>query len=207
LSYTSFEYSSLAITALQPKSAHPAPRPIGLEPPSYETTIPDATSALFPEGFYKLTKYIYPYISSVKEVNPGEYPYPDGYSTPQPPSEAGGGQGGNPSLFETFARVAVSVANSGSRAGKEVVQLYVSFPDVVTEPSTGEIIDFPVKVLRNFEKVELQPGQKIVVELNLTRKDLSYWSVVQQNWVMPTEGEFRISVGRSSRDLPLEGTL
>ena len=62
-------------------------------------------------------------------------------------------------------------------------------------------------MLRNFEKVELQPGQKIVVELNLTRKDLSYWSVVQQNWVMPTEGEFRISVGRSSRDLPLEGTL
>ena len=207
LSYTSFEYSSLAITALQPKSAHPAPRPLGLEPPSYETTIPDATSALFPEGFYKLKKYIYPYISSVKEVNPGEYPYPDGYSTPQPPSEAGGGQGGNPSLFETFAGVALRIANSGSRAGKEVVQLYVSFPDVVTEPSTGEVIDFPVKVLRNFEKVELQPGQEIVVELNLTRKDLSYWSVVQQNWIMPTEGEFRISVGRSSRDLLLEGTL
>lgn len=207
LSYTSFEYSSLAITALQPKSAHPAPRPLGLEPPSYETTIPDATSALFPEGFYKLKKYIYPYISSVKEVNPGEYPYPDGYSTPQPPSEAGGGQGGNPSLFETFAQVALRIANSGSRAGKEVVQLYVSFPDVVTEPSTGEVIDFPVKVLRNFEKVELQPGQEIAVELNLTRKDLSYWSVVQQNWIMPTEGEFRISVGRSSRNLLLEGTL
>ena len=207
LSYTSFEYSSLTITALQPKSAHPAPRPLGLEPPSYETTIPDATSALFPEGFYKLEKYVYPYISSVKEVNPGKYPYPDGYSTPQPPSEAGGGQGGNPSLFETFARVSLSVANSGSRAGKEVVQLYISFPDVVVEPSTSEVIDFPVKVLRNFEKVELQPGQEIVVELNLTRKDLSYWSVVQQNWVMPTEGKFKISVGRSSRNLPLEGTL
>ena len=207
LSYTSFEYSSLTITALQPKSAHPAPRPLGLEPPSYETTIPDATSALFPEGFYKLEKYIYPYISSVKEVNPGKYPYPDGYSTPQPLSEAGGGQGGNPSLFETFARVSLSVTNSGSRAGKEVVQLYISFPDAVVEPSTGEIIDFPVKVLRNFEKVELQPGQEIVVELNLTRKDLSYWSVVQQNWVMPTEGKFKISVGRSSRNLPLEGTL
>jgi beta-glucosidase-like glycosyl hydrolase len=207
LSYTSFEYSSLTITALQPKSAHPAPRPLGLQPPSYETAIPDATSALFPEGFYKLEKYIYPYISSVKEVNPGKYPYPDGYSTPQLPSEAGGGQGGNPSLFETFAQVSLSVTNSGSRAGKDVVQLYISFPDVVVEPPTGELIDFPVKVLRNFEKVELQPGQEIVVELNLTRKDLSYWSVVQQNWVMPTEGEFKISVGRSSRNLPLEGTL
>jgi beta-glucosidase-like glycosyl hydrolase len=207
LSYTSFEYSSLTITALQPKSAHPAPRPLGLKPPSYETAIPNPTSALFPEGFYKLEKYIYPYISSVKEVNPGKYPYPDGYYTPQLPSEAGGGQGGNPSLFETFAQVSLTVANSGSRAGKEVVQLYISFPDVVAEPSTGEIIDFPVKVLRNFEKVELQPGQEIVVELNLTRKDLSYWSVVQQNWVMPTEGEFKISVGRSSRNLPLEGTL
>ena len=207
LSYTSFGYSNLAITALQPKSALPAPRPAGLEPPSYESTVPDASSALFPEGFYKLKKYIYPYISSVKDVKAGKYLYPDGYSTPQTPSQAGGGQGGNPSLFETFAKVSLSGKNTGSRTGKDVVQLYVSFPDGVTEPSTGESIDFPVKVLRNFEKIELQPGEEATVELNLTRKDLSYWSVVQQNWVMPTEGEFKVSVGRSSRDLVLEGTV
>jgi beta-glucosidase-like glycosyl hydrolase len=206
LSYTSFSYSNLAVTALQPKSPLPASRTVSLTPPSYETTIPHASSALFPEGFHKLKKYIYPYISSVEDVKSGQYPYPDGYTIPQTPSQAGGGEGGNPSLFETFARVSVSVTNSGLRAGKDVVQLYVSFPDNVVEPSTGEIIDFPVRVLRNFEKIELQPGQEAAVELNLTRKDLSYWSVVQQNWVMPS-GKFKINVGRSSRDLTLEGAL
>ena len=85
------------------------------------------------------------------------------------------------------------------------MQLYISFPDVVTEPFTGEIIDFPVKMLRNFEKVELQPGQETVVELNLTRKDLSYWSVVQQNWVMPTRTDIGIELGFSSRDIKLQG--
>ena len=207
LSYTSFGYSSLAIATFEPKSALPAPRPGGLEPPSYDFTVPDALSALFPEGFLKLKKYVYPYISNVKDVQSGKYTYPDGYSTPQAPSQAGGGEGGNPSLFETFARVSLSVTNTGSRAGKEVVQLYVSFPDGVTEPSTGQTIDFPVRVLRNFAKIELQPGKEVRVELNLTRKDLSYWSVVQQNWVMPTDGKFKVSVGRSSRDVILEGTL
>ena len=207
LSFTSFDYSSLAITTSLPKSALPTRRLGGLEPPSYESTMPDASSALFPEGFHKLKKYVYPYISSVKDIKSGKYTYPEGYSTPQAPSQAGGGEGGNPSLFETFAQVSLSVTNTGSRTGKEVVQLYVSFPDGVTEPSTGETIDFPVRVLRNFEKIELQPGEEATVGLNLTRKDLSYWSVVQQNWVMPTEGKFKVSVGRSSRDLILEGTL
>lgn len=206
LSYTSFSYSDLAVTALQPKSPLPAPRIAGLEPPSYETTLPDPSSALFPQGFRKLKKYIYPYISSVDDIKSGKYPYPEGYSTPQTPSQAGGAEGGNPSLFETFVRVSVTVTNSGSRAGKDVVQLYVSFPSDVMEPSTGAVIDFPVRVLRNFEKIELQPGQAGVVELNLTRKDLSYWSVIQQNWVMPS-GDFKISIGRSSRDVVLERTL
>lgn len=206
LSYTSFDFSDLVINSIQPKSQLPAPRLAGLDPPTYDNKIPDATSALFPANFRKLKKYVYPYVSNVKDVKSGKYPYPNGYDTPQLPSQAGGGQGGNPSLFDTHAKVSVRLTNTGSRVGKEVVQLYVSFPGNVVEPSTGEVIDFPVKVLRNFEKVELQPGESQTVDLNLTRKDLSYWSVVQQNWVMPVEGEFRVLVGRSSRDLPLEGT-
>jgi beta-glucosidase len=39
--------------------------------------------------------------------------------------------------------------------------------------------------------------------MTLSRKDLSYWSVRAQNWVMPVEGTFRVWAGRSSRDLPL----
>lgn len=209
LSYTTFEFGEFNITRVREKSPLPSPRPADAAlPPSYANDIPDPESAVFPEGFRRLKKYIYPYISSVDEAKKrGHYNYPEGYDTVQTPSPAGGGEGGNPSLYEVFAQVHVQVKNTGPRAGKEVVQLYVSFPENVTEVDEGarEQIEFPVRVLRNFTKVELQPGQVENVELSLTRKDLSYWSTRKQNWVMPVNGTFKIWVGRSSRDLPLVG--
>jgi len=204
LSYTTFELSDLKVITLREKSALPALRPDELVPPTYDEIIPDIGSALYPSGFRKLSKYIYPYIKSKNQVKQGKYPYPAGYDTAQSPSQAGGGEGGNPSLFEQHVQVEVGLSNTGDRKGKEVVQLYVSFPTDVVESSTGESIDVPTKVLRNFDKVELSPGESQTVSLNLTRKDLSYWSTVQQNWVMPS-GEFTLSVGRSSRDLVLHG--
>jgi len=101
--------------------------------------------------------------------------------------------------------VQLRIANTGSRTGKAVVQLYLSFPPSVKEPSTGETIETPVRVLRNFTKIELEPSSSQIVNLTLTRKDLSYWSVIQQNWVMP-DGLFTLNVGHNSRDLPLQGT-
>ncbi|OAX79896.1 hypothetical protein ACJ72_05783 [Emergomyces africanus] len=219
LSYTTFNLSNLTLTPLKTKSPLPSPRPKDSTPPSYNTTIPDAESILFPKGFRILTKYIYPYISSVADIKKEPpYEYPRGYDELQPPSPAGGGQGGNPSLFEPFVTVKVTVSNTGTRVGKEVVQVYVSFPDnVIDEPiilnNTGgggssstnstRAVDFPLRVLRNFQKIEVPPGQAVNVSLSLTRKDLSYWSAVNQNWVMPVTGKFRVWVGRSSRDLPL----
>ncbi|KAL1953323.1 hypothetical protein VTO42DRAFT_3003 [Malbranchea cinnamomea] len=218
LSYTSFSLSNLIISPLQEKSALPRPRPAVPEvlPPTYDNTIPDPRSALFPDEFRRLSKYIYPYINSVDDVRQGKYPYPEGYDTAQPPSPAGGGEGGNPSLYELFVNVTVTVQNTGPRTGKEVVQLYLSFPDNVTDVLDGEDeerglgqsserIDFPVRVLRNFQKVQLAPEESTTVEMSLTRRDLSYWSSKRQNWVMPVKGKFRIWVGRSSRDLPLSG--
>lgn len=134
----------------------------------------------------------------------GEYPYPDGYDTKQPLSQAGGGEGGNPSLWDVHAEVQITLTNTGKLYGQEVIQVYVSFPDDVYD-SDGSHIDFPVKVLRGFEKVALAPGRAKRVTLELTRKDLSYWSVVHQNWVMPTKGRFVVRVGTSSRNLPLRG--
>ncbi|KAL3418798.1 glycoside hydrolase family 3 protein [Phlyctema vagabunda] len=198
LSYTTFGYSNLNITQILPKSALPAARPKDLKAPVYGDVIPDPTTALWPESFRKLTKYVYPYIDSVDDIKNGKYPYPDGYDTKQTPSPAGGGEGGNPDLWNTYARVTANIENTGSVSGKEVVQLYLSFP----ESKTG--IDFPVRVLRGFEKIELEPGQVGTAVFNLTRRDLSYWDVVQQNWVMPTKGQFKISVGSSSRDLKAE---
>lgn len=203
LSYTTFSFSNLILTTSKPKSSLPSPRPELLNPPSYDNTIPDPSTAVFPPKFRKLRKYIYPYITSTSEIKPGHYPNPDGFSVAQPPSPAGGGEGGNPSLFETHVAVKVTLKNTGNRKGKQVVQAYVAFPDDVVDESTGETIAFPFKVLRGFEKVELDAGKSIDVKIELTRKDLSYWSR-RGNWVMPTEGKFTVLVGTSSRDLPLK---
>ncbi len=103
----------------------------------------------------------------------------------------------------------MTLRNTGDWVGQEVVQLYVSFPSDVPldtghdDRGSPSMVDFPVKVLRAFDKVELQPGETKVVTLRLTRRDLSYWNVYHQNWIMPTEGRFKIHVGNSSRHLPL----
>jgi hypothetical protein len=203
LSYTTIEYAGLKLTTIKDKSPLPAARPDALVPPSFDNSIPDAQSAVFPPGFRKVKRRIYPYISSKSLVKPGSYPYPDGYSASQPPSPAGGGQGGNPSLYDEHLSISFSVTNTGARRGKDVAQVYVSFPEDVSDEN-GDHIDFPVKVLRAFEKFELKKGQSTIIEIKLTRRDLSYWSVVRQNWVMP-EGSFGIRVGRSSRNTVLEG--
>lgn len=203
LSYTTFSLSNLRLTTSKPKSSLPSPRPELLTPPSYDSTIPDPSTALFPPNFRKLKNYIYPYITSTSEITAGHYPYPDGFSVAQPPSPAGGGEGGNPSLFETHVIVKVTLKNTGKRTGKQVVQVYVAFPDDVVDESTGETIEFPIKVLRGFEKVELDAGKSVDVQIELTRKDLSYWSR-RGNWVMPTEGKFTVLVGASSRNLQMK---
>ena len=207
LSYTEWTYSDLQIKELKPKSPLPAPRPNDAHtPPSVDTTIPDPSTALFPPNFRKLAKRVYPYINSVSDIQSGKYPYPDGYQIARPPSQAGGAEGGNPDLYTIHLNVTFTLENTGARTGKEVPQLYLSFPSNVVDDSTGEKIEFPVRVLRQFDKVELGKGEKRVVTMGLTRKDLSYWSLGRQNWVMPAQGSFTITVGRSSKDGKLSGT-
>lgn len=206
LSYTTFSFSDLVLTTAKPKSPFPSARPNGTSPPSYDTTIPAPSTALFPAHFRKLKKYVYAYISSTADVKPGPYPYPLGYSVVQPPSPAGGGPGGNPSLFETHLFVNATLTNTGPRKGKQVVQVYVSFPEGVVDESTGEAVEFPVKVLRAFEKIELDVGESRTVRVGLSRKDLSFWSRGRGNWVMPVNGEFKVWVGGSSRELGLGGS-
>ena len=206
LSYTTFNYSDMTVTRLRPKSPLPDPRKDEIIPAVWDETIPEASAALFPTSIHKLNKYIYSYISDVKEATKKPtFKYPVGYDIQQSPSQAGGGEGGNPSLYETYVRINFKLTNTGARTGKEAVQLYLSCPENVFEPETNEKIDFPLRVLRNFKKIELGAGKSEYVSLHLTRRDLSYWSAVQQNWVMPTTQEFKIHVGRHSRDLPLVG--
>lgn len=203
LSYTTFTFSNLVLTELKPKTPFPSPRPsASMESPSYPTDIPNASDAVFPSDFPKIDNYIYPYLEEASVTTTTDYPYPTGYFNPREPSNAGGGEGGNPSLYEDYVAVSVDVANTGDRKGKQVVQVYVSFPRTV-DPITRQEIDFPVKVLRGFEKIEVEKGETQTVTIHLMRKDLSYWSVGKQNWVMPSDGKIKVWVGTSSRDLPL----
>jgi len=84
----------------------------------------------------------------------------------------------------------VDVTNAGSRAGEEVVQLYVGFP--------GSKVDRPVKLLRGFEKVSLDPGETKRVSLPVRAKDLAYYDTGAKAWVVERV-EYAVLVGGSSR--------
>jgi beta-glucosidase len=107
--------------------------------------------------------------------------------------------GGNPALWATLYNASVSVSNTGSVAGAAVPQLYVGLPS--SAPSGT-----PIRQLRGFDKVYLEKGETQTVSFELMRRDLSYWDVVSQQWVIP-EGEFTIYVGWSSRDLVVKDKI
>jgi beta-glucosidase len=87
-------------------------------------------------------------------------------------------------------RVSVLVANTGRRAGGDVVQLYVGDP-----PQAGE----PPRQLEGFQRVALRPRQRRRVTFILRPRNLSHWNDV---WVAP-RGTYRIDLGGSSASLPI----
>jgi beta-glucosidase len=91
-----------------------------------------------------------------------------------------------------------TVTNTGARTGKEVVQVYVG--DL--EASVAR----PVRELKAFTKVELEPGEATTVTFELGSRDLSYWSVRAHGWVLEA-GRFSLAVGASSRDLRLTAVV
>jgi beta-glucosidase len=101
--------------------------------------------------------------------------------------------GGNPDLWTDLLVVETQVQNTGNVESSTVLQLYVSFPD--TAPSGT-----PIRQLRGFEKVYITPGASADVRIVLRRRDLSYWDVTAQSWIIP-QGNFAFSGGFSSRDL------
>jgi beta-glucosidase len=92
--------------------------------------------------------------------------------------------------------VEFELANTGSRAGAEVVQVYVQ----ETSPSLPR----PLKELKGFKKVFLQPGEKQKVSVVLDRNAFAYYDPDKKAWVAD-KGAYKILVGSSSRDLRLDG--
>lgn len=114
------------------------------------------------------------------------------------PASGATGPGGRTDLFEEVATVTATITNSGSVTAAEVAQLYISLP------TGGAAV--PPKQLRGFSKISLEAGASGTVSFNLRRKDLSHWDVPTQNWNVP-KGSFGVSIGASSRDLRLTGSL
>lgn len=106
--------------------------------------------------------------------------------------------GGPSDLFGTVGTVTVQITNTGSVTGSEVAQLYIGLPS--SAPSS------PPKQLRGFDKIPLTAGASGTATFSLTRRDLSYWDISQQKWVVPS-GTFTIYVGASSRDIRLQGAF
>jgi beta-glucosidase len=95
-------------------------------------------------------------------------------------------------------RFSIDVTNSGTVAGAEVIQLYVTYPGSAVERSDRD--------LKGFAKVALEPGETQTVEISVPVNSLAYYDVASSAWTL--EGlEHEVHVGTSSRDLPRSTTL
>ena len=91
----------------------------------------------------------------------------------------------------------MDVTNTGKRAGTEVVQMYIR--DLVSS------VTRPVKELKGFQKIALQPGETKTVALDITPESLAFYDINMKYVVEP--GEFEIMVGNSSRDADLQKVI
>jgi len=94
-------------------------------------------------------------------------------------------------------QVLLDVTNTGKRAGTEVVQMYIR--DLVSS------VTRPVKELKGFNKISLQPKETQTVALDITPESLAFWDVNMKYVVEP--GEFEIMVGNSSQDQDLQKVI
>jgi beta-glucosidase len=94
--------------------------------------------------------------------------------------------------------VSIDITNIGERAGKEIVQLYIS-------DKTGSAVR-PLKELKGFEKVSLAPGETKTVSFKLDKRSFAWYNTAISDWYCAS-GEYEISIAASSRDIRLYGTV
>ncbi len=87
-------------------------------------------------------------------------------------------------------QVTATVKNTGTRAGKEIIQLYVSDKE-------SSVIR-PLKELKGFQKLELQPGEEQEVSFELDKRSFAYYNINLSDWHVES-GVFDIAIGSSSR--------
>jgi beta-glucosidase len=94
-------------------------------------------------------------------------------------------------------KVTFTLANTGSRAGAEIAEVYAALPASAQEPP---------KRLVGWSKVELKAGEKKTVEVEIDPKYLSIFDVEKDGWSL-VPGDYTIMVGGSSDKLPLTTTI
>lgn len=208
LSYTTFNYSDLKITKKSTTDYRPTTgmtQPAPVLGGNYSTNLEDYK---FPDAWQWILAYCYPYVNDTTSLKAASMdPHydsspdfiPDHAQDGSPQSLVGAGDevesGGNRMLYEVFYLVEASVTNTGPRPGYEVVQLYLSLGG-----------DNPPKQLRGFDRLWIEPGDTVIFNASITRRDLSNWDIITQNWIINDEPK-RAFVGSSSRKLFLEAIL
>jgi beta-glucosidase len=94
--------------------------------------------------------------------------------------------------------VKVTITNTGDRAGREVVQAYAAVP--------GSAVSRAPRALAGFAVVDLAPGQAREVVIGIRQEDLAYWDPRVDRFIVEP-GSYQVSVGASSRDLRLAGSI
>ncbi|PUU90216.1 glycoside hydrolase family 3 protein [Halanaerobium sp.] len=92
-------------------------------------------------------------------------------------------------------KLRLKVKNTGKLYGKEIVQLYVADPE--------STVIKPTKELKEFIKVELEPGQEKIVEFELGKRAFAYYNTEIDDWYVES-GDYEILIGSSSRDIRLK---
>lgn len=95
-------------------------------------------------------------------------------------------------------QVSVDIKNTGTRAGKETVQLYIH--------DKKPAIDRPLKELKGYEKVLLKPGETKTVKFDINADSLSYWDINVHSF-MAKAGEYEAWVGSASDDIRAKGSF
>ena len=97
-----------------------------------------------------------------------------------------------------LAKVSFTVTNTGERAGAEIAELYVG--------EGNPIVPRPIKELKGFKKVLLQPGESKRVTLELDQRSFAFFDTAKHLWVAEPD-IYNILVGASSQDIRLSGQV
>ena len=177
-----------------PSGRLPETFPMQLEDnPSYLTYGGEGNTAVYSEGIFVGYRY---YDKKKMQVR---YPFGYGlsytsfvYSNLQLSAECFTDAG------RELLNVSVDVTNTGSMAGKEVVQLYVAAP----APDLTRDTIRPVRELKGIEKIFLEPGETKTVHFALDARAFAYWNTRIHDWFVES-GSYTIQIGKSSRDIVL----